>query len=163
MMSKSFVLIGVIAWLSISIWLSVITYKVYNLTHKPVNIEFELKLNDNSEFMKDWEANVTNMLAACTYYDIKCPKIVTAQAILESGNFKSNVFKKYNNPFGLYNSKTKDYFKFEHWTDAVVAYKNMIQYRYKEGDYYIFLKKTRYAEDPNYINKVKAIENSLKI
>lgn len=157
MTGKSFILIGIL------IWLSVITYKMYNWTHEPVVTEFELKLSDSSEFMKDWDANVTNMLAACTYYDIKYPKIVTAQAILESGNFKSELFKKYNNPFGLYNSKAKDYFKFEHWTDAVVAYKNMIQNRYKEGDYYMFLERIRYAEDPNYINKVKAIENSLEI
>ena len=37
----------------------------------------------------------------------------------------------------------------------------MIQYRYKGGDYYEFLRRVPYAEDPNYINKVKRIESQL--
>ena len=143
----------------ILIWLSVLTYKVSN-QEKPPNIEFELKLN-NSEFMKDWDANAASMLAACKYYGVKYPSIVTAQAILESGNFESKLFKEYNNPFGLYNSKKKDYFKFEHWTDAVAAYISMVEYRYVGGDYYRFLEELPYAGDKRYIYKVKAIESNL--
>lgn len=157
MIFKLFTLIGIL------IWLSAITYKINNLTSKPTNIEFELKLN-NSEFMKNQEANIRTMFAACEYYGIKYPRIVTAQAVLESNNFKSKLFKEYNNPFGLYNSKTKSYFKFKHWTDAIVAYKNMIQYRLKDGeDYYKFLLRIKYAEDPDYINKVRYIESTLEI
>jgi hypothetical protein len=37
----------------------------------------------------------------------------------------------------------------------------MIQYRYKGGDYYEFLRRIPYAEDPNYIYKVKKIEGQL--
>lgn len=123
----------------------------------PNNIEFELKLND-SEFMKDWDADASTMLNACEYYGVKYPRIVTAQAILESNNFKSSLFKRYNNPFGLYDSKNKDYYKFNHWTDAIVAYISMVEYKYKGGDYYEFLKRLPYAEDEKYIQKVKAVE-----
>lgn len=122
---------------------------------EPVEMELMLK---HSNFLKEWDANSTTMLAACEYYGVKYPKIVTAQAILESGNFKSKVFKEYNNPFGLYNSREKDYFRFNHWTDAILAYQKYIEYRYKGGDYYLFLDSIGYAEDPNYIRKVKAIE-----
>ena len=101
------------------------------------------------------------MLAVCEYYDVKHPRIVTAQAILESGNFESELFKEYNNPFGLYNSKKKEYFKFKHWTDAVAAYISMVEYRYAGGDYYRFLEGLPYAQDSRYIDKVRIIESNL--
>lgn len=150
---------SIVYYLGVLIWLSVLTYKINDLS-KPPNIEFELKLND-SEFMKDLGASDITMLRACEYYGIKHPRIVTAQAILESGNFESKLFKEYNNPFGLYNSKKKDYFKFKHWTDAVAAYISMVEHRYAGGDYYRFLEELPYAGDKRYIYKIKAIESNL--
>ena len=95
---------------------------------------------------------------ALSYYGLKHKDIVYAQAILETGHFKSNVCLKYNNLFGLYNSKEKRYCKFEHWTESVVAYLDYVQYRYKPpNDYYKFLSDIGYAKDPNYINKLKGI------
>lgn len=159
MRNKLFILISIVYYLGVLIWLSVLTHKVDDLS-KPPNIELELKPND-SEFMKDWGASDSTMLRACEYYGIKHPRIVTAQAILESGNFESKLFKEYNNPFGLYNSKEKDYFKFKHWTDAVAAYISMVEHRYAGGDYYRFLEELPYASDKRYIYKVKAIESNL--
>ena len=142
-------------------WMVVLTgYTALESGKAPPDAEFELKLNDR-EIMKDLEANVTNMLAVCEYYGVKHPRVVTAQAVLESGNFESKLFKEYNNPFGLYNSKKKDYFKFKHWTDAIVAYISMVEYKYKGGDYYRFLERLPYAGDKRYIYKVKAIESNL--
>ena len=111
--------------------------------------------------LKSLEPNAENMLMVCKYYGIKNPKIVTSQAILESANFNSNVFKRKNNPFGLYNSKKKTYYSFDHWTSSVKGYKNMIEYKYKGGNYYVFLQKIGYAEDKDYISKVKKIHNNL--
>lgn len=95
---------------------------------------------------------------ALRYYDIKHPNIVYKQAILETGHFKSKVCKEYNNLFGLYNSKTKQYFKFNHWWESVLAYKTLIQYKYNgnsKEEYYKFLKNLPYAEDELYIKKLK--------
>lgn len=90
---------------------------------------------------------------------------VLAQALLETGNFSSRVCREYNNLFGLYDSKNRDYYRFERWEDSVVGYGKMIQYRYKGGNYLHFLKRIGYAEDPRYITKVarmaKSIYNSL--
>ena len=95
---------------------------------------------------------------ALEYYDIKYPDIVYAQAILETGNFKSKICKRKNNLFGL--RKGKRYVKYNHWVDSVIAYKNKIQNRYKEGeDYYKFLKRIKYAENPKYIIILKKIVN----
>ena len=95
---------------------------------------------------------------ACEYYNIQYPEIVTAQSILETGHYKSKVCLQYNNLFGLYNSKKRDYYSFNHWTESVKAYYDLVQYRYKGGDYYAWLSKIGYAEDPNYIAKVKSVQ-----
>lgn len=98
------------------------------------------------------------LMEALEYYEVKHPQIVYAQAILETGHFRSKVYRECNNLFGLYNSRTKSYYKFDHWTESVVAYLDYVQYRYKPpNDYYKFLSDIGYAEDPNYINKLKGI------
>lgn len=139
-------------------WLIALTMAVKNEEVPPDTKEVIIVHEKYDDFFKDQEATGTSMLVACEYYGVKYPSIVTAQAILESGNFKSQVFKKYNNPFGLYNSATESYYKFNHWTDAILAYQTMIEYKYKGGDYYSFLDSIGYATDQDYIRKVKAIE-----
>lgn len=156
MSNKTSIVISIVYYLGVIVWLSLLTHRVNTLSEPP-DIKWELRLND-SEFMKDWDANPNTFITACEYYGIRYPRIVTAQAVLESGNFKSRLFKEYNNPLGLYNSRKKDYFKFKHWTDAIVAYQSMIEYKYKGGDYYKFLDRIGYAKDREYIKKVKALE-----
>ena len=110
------------------------------------------------------ELNDSILYLALEYYDIKHPRIVLAQAKLETGNYKSNHCIKKNNLFGLYNSRKKEYFSFEHWHHSVKAYKDMIEYKHKDGeDYYDFLIRIKYATDPAYVDKVKRIENNLEI
>lgn len=95
---------------------------------------------------------------ALVYYDIHNYDIVYAQAILETGKFKSVGCLRDNNLFGLYNSKSKRYHKFNHWAESVIAYKEWIQRRYRPPeDYYHFLQRIGYAEDPQYINKLRKI------
>lgn len=98
--------------------------------------------------------------SALEFYGIEHPDIVYAQALLETGHFKSVGCLKHNNLFGLYNSKAKRYCRFNHWSESVVAYKEWIQRRYKPPeDYYEFLKRIHYARDPEYIKKLKKIVN----
>ena len=144
-------------------WMVILTgYIVIESRKAPPDVEFELKLNDR-EIMKDLEANVTNMLVVCEYYDVKHPRIVQAQAILETGNFTSEGCLVDNNLFGLYDSKRQKYYSFDHWISSVEAYVSMVQYKYKGGndkppnDYYKFLSDIGYAKDPDYINKLKGI------
>lgn len=100
---------------------------------------------------------------ALDYYGVKHSNIVMAQAILETGHFRSKVCKDYNNLFGLYNSKKGEYFKFNHWSESVVAYIDYIQRKYKPpGDYYKFLERIGYAEDPEYTSKVKSIVKKIE-
>lgn len=93
---------------------------------------------------------------ALEYYDIQYKEIVYAQALLETGNFKSSGCRKKNNLFGLMQGKKLR--TFNHWAESVKMYKEKIQSRHRAGeDYYKFLKRIRYATNPNYINVLKKI------
>ena len=102
---------------------------------------------------------------ALSYYGLKHKDIVYAQAVLETGHFKSDLCLNGNNLFGLYDSKNHRYYTFDHWKDCVIAYKEMVQYKYKgdndkpPNDYYKFLSDIGYAEDAQYIQKLKDIVN----
>ena len=100
---------------------------------------------------------------ALKYYNVKYPEIVYAQAIHETGNFTSNLCINNNNLFGLYNSNKGAYYKFNHWHESVLAYVNLVQYKHKEGeDYYKFLTRIKYAEDPQYNNRIKSLVQKTK-
>ena len=79
------------------------------------------------------------------------PKIVLAQAILETGWFRSSVCRNKHNLFGLTNPRTGKYYEFNHWTESVRAYYTKVQYKYKGGNYLLWLDEMGYAEDPKYI------------
>ena len=100
---------------------------------------------------------------ALLYYDIKHPTIVKAQAILETGNFTSDLCIKNNNLFGLYDSKNKRYYSYNHWWKSIEAYKKLIQKKYDNSKYYyMFLEDIKYAKDKEYINKLKEIAEELE-
>lgn len=100
------------------------------------------------------ELTIPNLLAEIKRNGIRHPKIVLAQAILETGWFRSSVCRNKHNLFGLTNPRTKTYYEFNHWTESVRAYYAKVQYRYKGGNYLLWLKKIGYAEDPGYIRAI---------
>ena len=100
---------------------------------------------------------------ALQYYKIEHPTIVKAQAILETGNFTSNLCTKNNNLFGLYDSKNKRYYSYKHWWESIEAYKKLIQRKYNNSKYYyMFLEDIKYAKDKDYISKLKEIAEKLE-
>lgn len=114
------------------------------------------------EFLLEEKPSKEALSEALVYYDIAHPKIVYAQAILETGYFRSDVCLNYNNLFGLYNSKINDYMKFNHWSESVKAYKEIIQSKYNgEQDYFQFLTAVNYATDSLYNSKLQSIVSKL--
>jgi len=102
-----------------------------------------------------------NVYNECIRQEVKHPDIVTTQFILETGWGKSYNCIKRNNLFGLYDSRNHCYFSFNHWRESIKGYKTMVQYKYKGGDYYKFLIDLGYAEDKNYVSKLKNIKKLL--
>jgi len=98
--------------------------------------------------------------------NIKFPHIVFAQAKLESGYFKSTIFRENNNLFGMKiatrrpttnKGENRGHAVFDNWKESVLDYA-FYQARFlgdikTEGEYIQYLK-ANYAEDPGYVDKV---------
>ena len=100
------------------------------------------------------ELTIPNLYKEIIRNGILYPKIVLAQAILETGWFRSSVCRNKHNLFGLTNPRTGKYYEFNHWTESVKAYYTKVQYKYKGGNYLLWLDGIGYAENPNYIKAV---------
>lgn len=109
----------------------------------------------------DRKLNIEKLLAVLQQYGVKFPQIVAAQALLETGYFTSRVCLENNNLFGLRCPSNGSYYTFNSWEESIKAYKDYVQYKYKGGNYYNFLDGIEYAEDGEYINKVKQIAKNL--
>lgn len=101
--------------------------------------------------------------------NVRFPHIVYAQAVLETGNFNSKIFRENNNLFGMkyaiYRPKTskgirRGHSYYNNWQESVIdyalfqaAYLNHIR---TEREYLNYLD-LRYAEDPTYVQKLQYI------
>lgn len=101
--------------------------------------------------------------------NIRFPHIVYAQALLESGEFNSHIFKENNNFFGMKvarkrpttaNEEENGHAFYNSWKDCVVDYA-LYQAAYlndlrSEAEYFEYLRQN-YAEDTGYVDKLKKI------
>lgn len=117
--------------------------------------------------MDDWdykptlELTLENLYDILEKYEVKHPKIVAAQALLETGHFSSDLCHNAHNLFGLRHPSDGSYYTFDSWEESVKAYRDDVQYKYSGGDYYAFLRRIGYAEDKRYTAKVKRIAQTL--
>lgn len=99
---------------------------------------------------------------------LKHQDIIYAQAVLETNNFSSNIFKNNNNLFGmkcamsrptLHKGESFGHAQYLNWQECVIDYA-FWQISYAKNlsreEYFLLLDKI-YAEDPNYIKKLKII------
>lgn len=100
------------------------------------------------------ELTIPNLYKEIIRNGILYPKIVLAQAILETGWFRSSVCRNKHNLFGLTNPRTGKYYEFNHWTESVRAYYTKVQYKYKGGNYLLWLDEIGYAENPRYTDSI---------
>jgi hypothetical protein len=101
--------------------------------------------------------------------NIKYPYIVMAQSIVETGNWKSSIFKENHNLFGMKQASVRintasgtqnNHAYYETWMESIYDYA-FYQCRYlsnlqSEEAYYAYLQNS-YAEDPNYVKILKSI------
>lgn len=151
-------LLVVVIWCT-SVWLGYRYYESPNYEEESVPVRLE-----QPEFFLADKPTKELVKEACEYFGLKHSDIVVAQSILETGHYNSVNCTKNNNLFGLYNSRRGQYYKFDKWWKSVIAYRDMIQYRLKDNEnYYKFLNRIGYAEDSEYITKVKGIVNRYKL
>jgi len=128
--------------------------------------DYIVRLQDKIAYIRDGikpqkELNIQNLVAEMDKCGITNQRYVVAQALLETGYFTSRVCLECNNLFGLRRPSDGSYYEFDNWEESVKAYKKYVQYKYKGGDYLLFLKRIGYAEDPDYIIKVHQIAKTL--
>jgi len=130
---------------------------------KKANMVDTLELKEFCDVFDDDLSNLTieNLYKTLDKYEVKFKKIVLAQALLETGNFTSPLCLQSHNLFGLRHPSDGSYYVFNTWEESVKAYKDDVQYKYVGGDYYAFLNRIGYAQDPNYTSKVMRIASGL--
>ena len=109
--------------------------------------------------------------------NIKHPEVVFAQAIIESGHFKSPLFINKNNLFGMkvpkkrettaVNKGNKGYAKYHSWDSSVDDYLLWQEFTLKNKNeltktQYLSLLGKIYAKDKNYITSLKRVMNKHK-
>ena len=118
-----------------------------------------IPIKDKQAFSKPKQSHLPELTIPNLYQEIirngiQHPRIVLAQAILETGWFRSPLCRNRHNLFGLTNPKTGKYYEFNHWTESVRAYYTKVQYKYKGGNYLLWLRNIGYAEDSRYVREV---------
>ncbi len=144
-----------------------ITFTLTSNSSKPTQIPViqEVKTTDFTE---------EKLIEYVKELNIKFPHIVLAQARLESGNFKSNIFKENNNLFGMKEAKQRistnkgtnlGHAKYESWKECVLDYA-LYQATYlskfkTEEQYYSYLA-DNYAANGRYVTLLKDIAKEYK-
>jgi hypothetical protein len=118
------------------------------------------------------ERALIEMLMDC---NVKYQHIVLAQAKLESGNFTSRIFKQNHNMFGMRKARQritsaqeeKDTYAFyRDWIDCVydyAMYQSSVMCSVSNENEYFAKLGARYAEDPMYVTRLKAIIEKEKL
>jgi len=122
-----------------------------------------LVLEEHNEFSEE------KLDAYLKEINIKFPDIVKAQATLETGYFKSEIFLVNHNLFGMKVAKlrpttalgeNRGHAYYDNWKQSVIDYafyqSSYLRQAKTEEEYLGYLK-ISYAEDPNYINKLKKL------
>ena len=152
--------------LVIGIWCTAMQlgYKYY-YTSNYEEEEVPIKL-EQPEFFLANKPTKELVKEACEYFGLSNVDIVVAQSILETGHYNSENCTKNNNLFGLYDSRRGRYYHFDCWWKSVLMYKESIQRESRmrnNEDYFDYLVRIGYAEDPLYVNKLKRIINKYKL
>lgn len=116
-----------------------------------------------SEFSQD------KMVSLMKELNMKFPHIVYAQSLIETGHFDSKIFHENHNLFGMKQARTRvttaqgtqyNHAYYENWRESVYDYA-FYQCRYLSGlkneeEYLAYLGRS-YAEDPNYLSKIRSL------
>lgn len=134
-------------------------------TKKKIRFLAEKQIFEAEIYFKDFSVELFKQ--ALYYAEISNPQIVFSQAILETGNFTSELFVEGKNLFGFRVAKKRPtpaigeynyHAKYWHFYDSIRDYKYFQDYwrakGYNLNNYLTFLTEIKYATDLDYINKL---------
>lgn len=111
-----------------------------------------------------------NLMIVIERSGIRFPDIVFAQAMLETGHFKSRIFVEANNLFGMKLARSRPttaigeysgHAMYEDWVSSVMdyaLYQSAYLRKLKTRDQYYEYLSQNYAEDPDYVTKLRRYE-----
>lgn len=118
-------------------------------------------INSRNDFSQD------KLVEMLINLNVRFPHIVLAQARLETGGYRSRIFKENNNLFGMKQATVRvntasgtqhNHAYYNTWIESVYDYA-FYQTRYLSGskseEEYFYVLGQSYAEDPNYVSKLK--------
>lgn len=150
--------------------ISIATFFGFAITPRPTvtTLTQEEKVILVREYNEFSEQKLIEQIKALNF---RFPHIILAQANLESGHFKSNIFLQNHNLFGMKEAKSRStlakgtnrgHAYYGDWQDSVVDYALFYStYLYDiktEGEYYEYLNQY-YAEDPTYVQRLRSFVN----
>lgn len=131
-------------------------------------------LNVNSVQISDTLEFKDSILNFIFELRLEHPYIVYSQAIIESGNFTSNIWKENNNMFGMKMPErratlaigiNKGHSVYKSWKECIVDYA-LFQSSYLRGlseeEYFVKIGNS-YAEDDSYERKIRSSKNQYKL
>lgn len=119
------------------------------------------------------EVNDSTAFWVMLEFEIQHPHVVLAQMKIESGNYESSIARSNNNYFGMRQPSSRltvslgsrnGYARYRSWAYSILDYalwQRQYAWNLTEEQYLAKLGRT-YAEDPNYVSKVKNIAKNLE-
>lgn len=138
-----------------------------NVAGSNSNQNIKTHISQDTVVLKDFTRE--DFIVFMKQVNIKYPHIVYAQSLVETGGFKSTIFRDNHNLFGMKQARVrcniaqdtkKGHAYYNHWTESVIdyaLYQTSYMYKIKSEDQYFAHLSKSYAEDPNYVSKLKAI------
>jgi len=146
---------------------------------RDIRIDYFIEQLNKESRIKEIEVSNFSYTLLLEYLNLKYPnynKVVLKQFKLETGHFKSKIFKENNNIAGMKLPRKRktlaigsryNHAYYNHWTESVRDYYYWLLYYTNKGiyvpndshsSYYCFLKRVGYSTSDTYINTLKQIK-----
>jgi uncharacterized FlgJ-related protein len=143
---------------------------VFGFTSNPVDTVKNLSTEDKLIVIREYnEFSEAKLVEKIKQLNFKFPHIILAQSYQETGHYKSGIFLENNNLFGMKEAQlrvnlakgtNRNHAFYDSWQDSVndyaMFYATYLSDIKTEGEYFEYLKQN-YAEDPTYVQRLKAL------
>jgi uncharacterized FlgJ-related protein len=143
---------------------------ILGLTRDPQKEVKELSYEEKLIVIREYnEFSQEKLVEKISELNFKFPHIILAQTMQETGHYKSTIFRENNNLFGMKEAKLRatlaqgtdrGHAYYNSWQESVydyAMYYNSYLRKIKTEDEYFEYLKQNYAEDPDYVPRLKDI------
>ena len=145
---------------------AIIIGRTENIKRDNNNLVTSLEISN----MKQSEFSVSNLYKYLQLIQVEDADVVIAQFVVETGWFKSKLFRIGNNICGMKKASKRlttatgtmyGYASFNHWTDSVDDFKLWLQYHNLSKGYFKQIQKKNYSENSEYTTLVMKVHKKI--